>query len=187
MESTWFREKLATITRMKNASSKTSKTRVRRPGDFPQLLTRREIEIVHWCAAGKSNAEQAVILDISEHTVNFHIKNIYQKLDVQTRAAAVNAATSMGLVFNDPSGNKKIVQDIYKSFVEGNRQPLLNILDDNTEWVSTAPENLFPHAGRYKGLKSILTQIEMVSTSYEARSFLPRIFVKENDQICCLA
>ncbi|MCR9241485.1 MAG: nuclear transport factor 2 family protein [Rhodobiaceae bacterium] len=89
----------------------------------------------------------------------------------------------MGLIFNDQSGKKKIVQDVYKSFVVGDLTPFRKFLDEKTEWISTAPQDLFPHAGRYKGIESILTQIETVSSLYLTRSFLPRVFVEEAEQL----
>lgn len=59
----------------------------------------------------------------------------------------------------------------------------MNILDDHSEWISTAPQTLFPHAGLYRGAKDILNQIAVIGSIYEIRSFLPRIFVEEGDQL----
>lgn len=52
-------------------------------------LTRREAEVLFWIAQGKNNTETAQLLSISSKTVKKHLENIYQKLEVQTRGAAV--------------------------------------------------------------------------------------------------
>jgi DNA-binding CsgD family transcriptional regulator len=51
-------------------------------------LTAREREILHWLAAGKSNAEIAAILAIRPRTVHKHLENIFRKLGVENRTAA---------------------------------------------------------------------------------------------------
>ncbi|MEM8839829.1 MAG: LuxR C-terminal-related transcriptional regulator [Pseudomonadota bacterium] len=150
---------------------------------FPQLLTRREIEILHWVAAGKSNNEQAILLNISAETVSYHLRNIFRKFDVKSRAAAVQVAASMGLITLAGSGNKKTVETIYNSFIEGSLDPLAEALSDETEWISTAPQNFFPHAGLYRGKDAILKQVVMIGDIYETVSFLPRILVEEAGQV----
>jgi DNA-binding NarL/FixJ family response regulator len=52
-------------------------------------LTSRELEVLRLVAGGKSNKEIAAALVISEHTVARHVQNIFAKLDVTSRAAAV--------------------------------------------------------------------------------------------------
>lgn len=52
-------------------------------------LTRREKEVARLLLEGKSNKQIALILGISESTVEYHIRNIYAKLDVENRAGAV--------------------------------------------------------------------------------------------------
>jgi len=61
-------------------------------------LTRREIEVVRMIAAGHSNAAIARRLFISAHTVHRHVANVFTKLDVPTRSAAVARAATLGLL-----------------------------------------------------------------------------------------
>jgi DNA-binding CsgD family transcriptional regulator len=57
-----------------------------------ERLTPREREILELVATGKVNAEIARLLWISPETVRKHLENVYEKLDVHTRTAAVAAA-----------------------------------------------------------------------------------------------
>jgi DNA-binding CsgD family transcriptional regulator len=55
----------------------------------PGALTGRELEIVEWLRAGKTNRDIAAIVGASQRTVEKHLEHIYQKLGVETRTAAV--------------------------------------------------------------------------------------------------
>ena len=52
-------------------------------------LTAREREVLAWVAHGKRNAEVAELLCLSPATVRTHLENVYAKLGVNTRTAAV--------------------------------------------------------------------------------------------------
>jgi LuxR family transcriptional regulator, maltose regulon positive regulatory protein len=64
----------------------------------PWRLTGRELEVLRLVADGLSNAKVAERLVISEHTVHRHVANIFVKLAVSTRAAAVAAAAERELL-----------------------------------------------------------------------------------------
>jgi DNA-binding NarL/FixJ family response regulator len=55
-------------------------------------LTAREAEVLSWLAKGKTNRDIGDILGISHRTVNKHLEHIFEKLGVETRAAAVLAS-----------------------------------------------------------------------------------------------
>ena len=61
-------------------------------------LTRRELEILTAVARGLSNGAIARELWVTEQTVKFHLTNIYRKLEVSNRTAAVRFAHEHGLV-----------------------------------------------------------------------------------------
>ena len=61
-------------------------------------LTDRETEVLRHVVKGLTKKEVAVQLDLSRHTVDTHLRNIYQKLHVNNRAGAVAAAIRDGLV-----------------------------------------------------------------------------------------
>lgn len=60
-------------------------------------LSEREKEVLKLVASGYTSTEIGSRLNISGQTVNTHIKNIYRKLNVRTRAQAVNFAAVRGL------------------------------------------------------------------------------------------
>ena len=62
------------------------------------LLSPREQEVLALIARGFSYAEIARLQDVSVHTVQSHIKNLYAKLSVHSRSEAVFEATRMGLL-----------------------------------------------------------------------------------------
>ncbi|MEV8631940.1 response regulator transcription factor [Streptosporangium sp. NPDC051023] len=61
-------------------------------------LSRRELEVLELVAAGNTNRETAARLFITEATVKTHLLNIYAKLGVGDRAAAVAVAFNRGLL-----------------------------------------------------------------------------------------
>lgn len=69
-----------------------------KPTPFNINLTRKELEVLKWTAAGKSNSVIAEILHISENTVDYHMRQIFKKLDVNDRILAVVKAITYGLV-----------------------------------------------------------------------------------------
>ena len=64
-------------------------------------FTAREIECLQWAAAGKSDAEIALILDLSAKTVYFHINGAKRRINASSRTHAVASAIRIGL-FNWP-------------------------------------------------------------------------------------
>ena len=68
-------------------------------GNTPyETLTAREQEVLHLLARGMRNKEIATRLFVSERTVNFHLANIYQKLNVSGRTEALSKALEQGLI-----------------------------------------------------------------------------------------
>ena len=63
-----------------------------------ETLTAREQEVLQLLARGLRNKEIAARLIVSERTVNFHLANIYQKLNVSGRTEALSKALEQGLI-----------------------------------------------------------------------------------------
>ena len=52
-------------------------------------LTRRELEVLADIAAGRTNKQIAREQDVSLNTIKFHVRNLFQKLDVNSRSQAI--------------------------------------------------------------------------------------------------
>ncbi|WKZ41429.1 MAG: response regulator transcription factor [Anaerolineales bacterium] len=61
-------------------------------------LTAREMEVLQRMAAGLANKQIALALNISEHTVKFHLSSLYAKLGVSSRTEAVRRGLELGLI-----------------------------------------------------------------------------------------
>jgi NarL family two-component system response regulator YdfI len=71
------------------------------PDSVDADLTERELEVLHAVALGERNKEIAYRLEITERTVKAHLTNIYNKLGVDSRAAAIAVAAQAGLLPGD--------------------------------------------------------------------------------------
>lgn len=61
-------------------------------------LTDREAEVLRWTGDGKTTGEISSILDISDNTVNYHLKNAMAKLHAANKTSAVVMALTRGLL-----------------------------------------------------------------------------------------
>lgn len=61
-------------------------------------LSEREYEVLNLLSRGFSNAECAEILTVSANTIGTHVKNIYRKLEVNSRAEALYEASVQGFL-----------------------------------------------------------------------------------------
>ncbi len=66
-----------------------------------EKITKREQEILNFVSHGYNAQEIADQNEISRHTVNTHIRNIYRKLAVKTRAEAVMKGVQQGIIKSD--------------------------------------------------------------------------------------
>lgn len=65
---------------------------------LPSDLTSREMHVLELIAKGLSNKQIAHALDIAQHTVKNHVKNVLAKLSVQDRTAALSMAIQRGII-----------------------------------------------------------------------------------------
>ncbi|MBU0726523.1 MAG: LuxR family transcriptional regulator [Alphaproteobacteria bacterium] len=65
-------------------------------------LTARELEVLKWVAAGKTQDEISEILTVSMHTVKFHIYNAHSKLNVFSTPHAIAKLVYLGIL--EPAG-----------------------------------------------------------------------------------
>jgi DNA-binding NarL/FixJ family response regulator len=64
----------------------------------PEHLTAREVEVLRLVALGQGNKEVAAQLNVSEHTVKFHVSSVLAKLGARSRTEAVTIGILRGLV-----------------------------------------------------------------------------------------
>lgn len=67
-------------------------------GVLPRQLTPSEITVLRWVANGKTAWEIGSLMNVTEATVNFHMKNAMRKLDVVKGPQAIAAAFRLGLL-----------------------------------------------------------------------------------------
>lgn len=60
------------------------------------VLSEREKQCLRWIEQGKSSI--GVILNVSENTVNFHVKNAMRELETTSRTQCVVKARRLGLI-----------------------------------------------------------------------------------------
>lgn len=77
---------------------KESSVRQKATANPVQALTPQEIEVLDMLGSGLGNKAIAKHLNISEHTVKFHVSSIFQKLSVSKRTEAVAVAVRLGLI-----------------------------------------------------------------------------------------
>jgi len=65
------------------------------------VLSNREKEVLKWLKEGKRSWDISRILHISRNTVNFHIKNLLEKLNVVNRTQAVSEALRRGIISDE--------------------------------------------------------------------------------------
>ncbi|HEX7003554.1 MAG TPA: response regulator transcription factor [Trueperaceae bacterium] len=67
--------------------------------DLPlEPLTAREVEVLGLLADGLSNKRLAARLEVSEHTIKFHLNSLFDKLAAHNRTEAVSTAVRLGLI-----------------------------------------------------------------------------------------
>jgi DNA-binding NarL/FixJ family response regulator len=67
-------------------------------GEPPGGLTQREIDVLRLVAEGYTNARIAHEMSIAERTVAFHVSNVLEKLDAESRLDAAMWAKDQGIV-----------------------------------------------------------------------------------------
>ena len=80
------------------ATAVTTLVRASEALDAPGTLSARELEVLVELASGAPNKVIARNLQMTENTVKFHLKNVFQKLQVRHRAEALQAARARGLL-----------------------------------------------------------------------------------------
>ncbi|MGH8451931.1 LuxR C-terminal-related transcriptional regulator [Pseudomonas sp.] len=70
----------------------------REPANRQTVLTPRETEVLSWASVGKTYNEVALLTSMTSHTVKFHMKNIFIKLEVTNGKSAIRKALQLGYI-----------------------------------------------------------------------------------------
>jgi DNA-binding CsgD family transcriptional regulator len=124
-------------------------------------LSKREWEVLKHLLQGKSNKLIAISLDISERTVEFHLKNIYTKYQVNSRIELVLKLVNLT--------GKLEIEKLGYSTVDNRGKPAENrdMLNSQTNWATS------PISKRNKPMKpSIRTKLQNALTGFAPGVFL---------------
>ena len=98
----YFNRKPASGKELDHQKNQSSPDSISFPVDYSQLkklgITQREHEVLIKMAEGLSNQEIADVLFLSESTVKTHVSNIFFKMDVKRRTAAIQAAKQLRII-----------------------------------------------------------------------------------------
>lgn len=61
-------------------------------------LTPTEVKVLSLISEGMTSKDAAMKLIVSKRTIDFHMKNIFNKLDVRNRVSAIRRAERLGLI-----------------------------------------------------------------------------------------
>lgn len=61
-------------------------------------ISGRELEVLELLAAGQSNKEIAIRLEVSPNTIKTHVARLFEKLEVRRRTEAIQRARELGMI-----------------------------------------------------------------------------------------
>ena len=93
-----YKDQIHVLSLVYNSYAKDMLHENRRKQSITAPLTGREKECMIWVAKGKSSWDIAQILNVSEHTIIFHVENAKKKFGVKSRQEAVVKAVLNGFI-----------------------------------------------------------------------------------------
>lgn len=124
--------------------------------DQTELLSRREKEVIGLLLQGKSNKQIALSLDISERTVEFHLKNIYKKLQVNSRVELIlKLGKSTGEIPEKPVESTVEIED--KDIHNGKQPNSQNLWAQSLKSAVSLIKKEFAMNSRIRTILSIIT------------------------------
>src|SRR5689334_5347247 len=85
----------------------------------------------------------------------------------------------------NPQDNVKIAQQAYANFKTGNISSLLNLVDDNVEWILPEVAGV-AISGTREGREEVADFFRTLNETQEVISFEPRQFIAQDDQVVVL-
>lgn len=92
-------------------------------------LSKREKEVVELLLQGKSNKQIALILGIAERTVEFHLSNVYTKLNVSSRTEAIlQLGKATGNLLTEALKESTVDDDANKAYATDMKKKVTRLL-----------------------------------------------------------
>lgn len=114
-----------------------------------KLLSRREKEVISLLMQGKSNKQIAFALGVSERTIEFHLKNIYAKLQVTSRVELILALGKATGNFSEKLGQTTV--DNFPNDDNNGKQPA-------RRWVQPLKNIIFTTKKEFAMFKTIIIE-----------------------------
>lgn len=80
----------------------------------------------------------------------------------------------------------QLTRQNFALFQDGNIPALLETLNDNVEWISHGPEDIFPWAGTRTGKKEVAEFFATLDNEVDFLAFEPREFIEQNNKVVVL-
>jgi len=77
---------------------------------------------------------------------------------------------------------KKRIYQIYEAFSAGRLDLLADVFDENVDFMTNAPTEVFPYLGHRVGRAAVIKAMQSVHNEFETLSFLPIWMVTEKDR-----
>lgn len=116
-----------------------------------KLLSRRENEVLGLLLQGRSNKQIALSLGVSEHTVEFHLKNIYTKLQVNSRIQLILELGQTGGA-KDENLREFVVESTGNSIHNG-KQPVIP-----NRWAQPLKNVMFTMKKEFAMIKTVILE-----------------------------
>ena len=116
-----------------------------------KLLSRRENEVLGLLLQGRSNKQIALSLGVSEHTVEFHLKNIYTKLQVNSRIQLILELGQTGGA-KDENLREFVVESTGNSIHNG-KQPVIP-----NRWAQPLKNVIFTMKKEFAMIKTVILE-----------------------------
>lgn len=143
-----------------------------------KLLSRREKEVISLLVQGKSNKQIAFTLGVSERTIEFHLKNIYAKLQVTSRVELILALGKATGIFSEKLGQTTV--DNFPNDDNNGKQPA-------RRWVQPLKNIIFTTKKEFAMFKTVVIEnienylrkhpLLLYSMLFVAISFLVRYLI----------
>ncbi|MCP5410657.1 MAG: nuclear transport factor 2 family protein [Alphaproteobacteria bacterium] len=81
------------------------------------------------------------------------------------------------------SSNRARMLSVYAAFADGHLDPLFDVLDENVEWVVSAPREFFRFGGTFRGRAGLKEYTALLFLDFHFTRFAPRATIAAGDQV----